>query len=98
MAQTVPDRAPDRVESDGILRFFGITVVGLGVILTAVIGLISGPRPGERLVPRYYWAAFLGLPIIAVGSALMESCAISAQLHAVSLEKWFSSRGTTSTV
>ena len=43
----------------------------LGVILT-VIGLISWASSWGKIgAARYYWAAFLGLPIIAVGSALM---------------------------
>ncbi len=54
------------------LRTVGVLVTGIGVVFTA-IGLISffsafssfGP-------PRYFWCAFIGLPLIALGTNMMR--------------------------
>ncbi len=52
------------------LRLFGLPVVVLGVVLTA-IGLISFFSAfGTFQPPKYFWAAIIGLPMIGVGLAL----------------------------
>jgi hypothetical protein len=53
------------------LRILGPTLIGVGLILT-VIGFVSffstfGTFDGP---PRYFWCAFLGLPLMFVGASL----------------------------
>lgn len=61
-----------------MLRTFGILLVVSGAILT-LIGMVSffssfGEMPnfGEPMGPRYFWCAFLGLPLIGFGSFLLK--------------------------
>jgi hypothetical protein len=57
----------------GFLRYFGAMLVGAGVILT-VIGVYSRFSSWNVIgASRYFWAAFLGLPLIAIGSFLNQS-------------------------
>ena len=56
-----------------VMRFFGVIIVGLGVILTLVGSFSLFSSWGTIGGSRYYWAAFLGLPLIAVGSAFTQS-------------------------
>lgn len=54
------------------LRSLGVVVTGIGVVFTA-IGLISFFSAfGSFGPPRYFWCAFIGLPLIGLGSNLMR--------------------------
>jgi len=55
-----------------VMRLFGVIIVGFGAILTVVGAFSLFSSWGTIGGSRYYWAAFLGLPLIAVGSALTE--------------------------
>jgi hypothetical protein len=56
-----------------VMWLFGAIIVGAGVILTTV-GSFSLFSSWETTGgSRYYWAAFLGLPLIAVGSAFTQA-------------------------
>jgi Double zinc ribbon len=85
LRETPPMSAPHRKRPPGFLRAVGTIVVVLGVALT-VIGSISlfaswGTIGGSR----YYWAAFLGLPLIAIGSAITQPEILG--VHDVSLSR-----------
>jgi ribosomal protein L40E len=56
-----------------IMQLFGGLVVGLGVILTVMgsFSLFSSWRTVGG--SHYYWTAFIGLPLIALGSAVTQS-------------------------
>jgi ribosomal protein L40E len=55
------------------MRVLGGIVVALGLVLT-VIGSVSLFSSWRTIgSSHYYWAAFLGLPLIAVGSAFTHS-------------------------
>ena len=61
---------PNHQRRQSFMRYVGIGLLISGVILTAV-GLISFFTSfGTFGPPRYFWATFLGLPLIAIGSAL----------------------------
>jgi ribosomal protein L40E len=63
---------PRHDERRALLRAIGAVLLGLGVVLTA-IGLISFFSSfGTFQPPRYFWAAFLGLPLIVVGLAIIR--------------------------
>ena len=65
--------SPYERTNHSVLRFFGAIIVGLGVILTLVGSFSLFSSWGTIGGSRYYWAAFLGLPLIAVGSAFTQS-------------------------
>jgi ribosomal protein L40E len=63
---------PNHQNSRAVLRFFGAIMLASGIILTA-IGLISFFSAfGGGGFPRYFWAAFIGLPLTAIGAALLQ--------------------------
>src|SRR5262245_42110027 len=58
---------PRHQETRAVMRLLGPSVLGLGVVFTAV-GMISFFSAfGTFQSPRYFWAAFVGLPLIAIG-------------------------------
>ena len=61
-----------------VLRLFGAIIVGAGVILTTVGSFSLFSSWATTGGSRYYWAAFLGLPLIAVGSAFTQAENLSA--------------------
>ena len=61
---------PRHQQIQGALRVFGPVVLGLGVIFAA-IGLISFFSAfGTFQPPRYFWAVFVGFPLIAIGAGM----------------------------
>jgi ribosomal protein L40E len=72
MPKKPPVIDPHHQETQALLRLIGPIVLGLGVVLTA-IGLISFfSSLGTFEPPRYFWAAFVGLPLIAVGLGITK--------------------------
>jgi ribosomal protein L40E len=65
--QSTPEGA-----NHSLKRLFGVTTVALGVLLTLVGVLSLFSSWGIVGGSRYYWAAFLGLPLIVVGSEFTE--------------------------
>jgi hypothetical protein len=56
----------------GGLRALGVLLTGLGGILT-VIGMVSFFSAfGGRGAPQLFWCAFLGLPLMGVGTVLLK--------------------------
>jgi hypothetical protein len=67
-----PARKASHERTRTSLRFFGSIILASGVILTA-IGMISFfSALGSFGPPQYFWCAFLGLPLIGGGSALLH--------------------------
>jgi len=63
---------PAHRQIQGLLRTVGPVVLGLGVAFTAV-GLIGFFRAfGSFEPPRYFWCAFVGMPLIAIGSGMSK--------------------------
>ena len=59
-------------EKRAALRRLGPVVAGIGAVFTA-IGLISFFTAfGSHEPPRYFWCAFVGLPLIGIGLALTK--------------------------
>jgi hypothetical protein len=55
-----------------VLRIVGPTVAGIGLLLT-LIGMVSFFTSfGSFRPPRYFWCAFLGLPLLGVGLAISK--------------------------
>ena len=53
------------------LRYLGIIILGIGGLLT-LTGLISFFSSfGSFEPPRYFWCAFIGLPLCFVGTAMI---------------------------
>ena len=75
---TPPESAAHRHGYPGFLRFLGAMVVAVGVVLTALGSISLFSSWGVVGGSRYYWAAFLGLPLIAIGSAFTEAENLSA--------------------
>jgi ribosomal protein L40E len=73
MATTAPESIPFERSHHPVLRFFGAIIVVLGVLLTVVGALSLFSSWGTIGGSRYYWAPFLGLPLIALGSAFAQS-------------------------
>jgi hypothetical protein len=70
MHRTSPQLDPRHRRTQAWLRTLGPVVLGLGGVFTAV-GLFSFFSSfGTFEPPRHFWAAFIGLPLIAVGLAL----------------------------
>lgn len=50
-----------------------LTVIGIGNFLVTLTGMISsGPGFGDFAFPRYFWCAFVGLPLFGVGLMLTK--------------------------
>jgi hypothetical protein len=63
---------PGHAGSRGCLRTVGPLVLGVGVVLTA-IGFISFSSAfGGSGMPRYFWCAFIGLPMTGIGGAITK--------------------------
>ena len=70
---------PQQSQQRTVLRIIGPTVLGVGAIL-AIVGLVSffsgfGSAPGDEDFgkgPEYFWCAFVGLPMIAVGLMICQ--------------------------
>jgi hypothetical protein len=55
-----------------LLRFLGVSLVVLGLLFT-VCGVASFFTSfGTFEPPRYFWCAFVGLPLLAVGAAICQ--------------------------
>ncbi len=67
MATTSPEGISFQRSHHSILRLFGAVIVGIGVALTLVGSISLFSSWGTIGGSRYYWAAFLGLPLIARG-------------------------------
>jgi hypothetical protein len=65
-------KSPHHDSTRQALRTWGPIVAGIGVLLT-IIALVSFfSSMGEFESPRYFWCAFVGLPLIAVGLAMCK--------------------------
>ncbi len=63
---------PGHGEIRQVMRVIGPAMIGVGAIFTA-IGMISFFTAfGTFEPPRYFWCAFVGLPLIAFGSMLTK--------------------------
>jgi hypothetical protein len=63
---------PGHSRSKQFLRMLGPTTAMLGLLLT-VIGFGSLLSSfGSHEMPRYFWCAFIGLPLLAVGVAISQ--------------------------
>lgn len=69
---------PEAGTQRAALRTFGFLLVVPGAILT-LVGVVSffsgfgdGPQFGEPQGPRYFWCAFLGIPLLGVGMNLLR--------------------------
>jgi hypothetical protein len=63
---------PGHSSSRQFLRIFGPTTAVLGLLLT-VIGFGSFLTSlGSHEMPRYFWCAFIGLPLLGVGVAMSQ--------------------------
>ena len=73
MDNSPPVSVQDTRGIQGAAWYLGVTVIVLGLALTlcGVGSLVASWVAGGA--SQYYWAAFLGLPVIALGSALTES-------------------------
>ena len=81
-----------------VMWLFGAIIVGAGVILTTVGSFSLFSSWGMIGGSRYYWAAFLGLPLIAVGSAFTQTENLDASdedlfVHRTKLESDEPARG-----
>jgi hypothetical protein len=90
---TLPDPGlPDQHGWRDFFRVGGWIALGLGVILTgiAVIGFFSAfgsiGAPAPFGPPPNFWMAFLGVPLIAVGSAMLKAGYIGPAVRYVSGE------------
>ena len=90
---TRPDPGlPDQEGWRTFLRVGGIVALGLGVILTgiAIIGFFSAfsdmGAPPPFGPPPNFWMAFVGLPLIAVGSWMLKAGYIGPAVRYVSGE------------
>jgi hypothetical protein len=72
-------QSSEQAEIRTILRVGGGAIFALGAVFTA-IGLISffsafasaGSPGGEFGPPRYFWCAFIGLPMLAAGTFMLK--------------------------
>jgi hypothetical protein len=65
-------KSPHHESTRKALRLWGPIVAGIGLIFT-IIGLASFFSSfGQFESPRYFWCAFVGLPLIAVGLAMCK--------------------------
>ncbi len=61
---------PGRSSSRQFLRMLGPTIAGLGLLLT-IIGFGNFLWAfGSHEMPRYFWCAFVGMPLLFVGVAM----------------------------
>jgi ribosomal protein L40E len=70
MSKAPAETDPHRNDLRGFLRFFGVLVVATGVAMTAIGAASLFSSWGKVGASRYFWAAFLGLPLIALGSVI----------------------------
>ncbi len=58
---------PKHQQLRSVLRFIGISMAGIGLVLT-LVGFIDFFRSANSFAPpRYFWCAFAGLPLLGVG-------------------------------
>lgn len=63
---------PNHTQLRDTLRVVGPLVVGVGLIFTAIgIGSFFSSF-GSFEPPKYFWCAFVGMPLIAVGGAMCQ--------------------------
>jgi hypothetical protein len=63
-------QAPQHSAMRNTLRRAGVTILGLGGLLTLIgIGSFFASF-GSFEPPRYFWCAFLGMPLLFVGGAM----------------------------
>lgn len=64
-------RGQERVRSG--LQIGGAVALGIGLILTAIAFLDFVSAFGSFRQPTSFWLAFLGLPLIGIGSAMLKA-------------------------
>jgi len=68
---------PQHSDTRDFLRVLGPLVAGVGLIFT-IIGIgnffasFYSFGPGSFGLPRYFWCAFIGLPLLAVGGSICK--------------------------
>lgn len=74
-------------QTRGFLRIIGPMVFAVGLVFTA-IGLISFFSAFGRFAgpPQYFWCAFLGMPLMAAGSAISKFAFMGAVTRYVANE------------
>ena len=61
---------PRHSSTRNVLRILGPAIAGMGLLLTLIgVGSFFAAF-GSFEMPRYFWCAFLGLPLLAVGMAI----------------------------
>lgn len=55
-----------------VLRILGPVIVGIGLLLTAIAMIDFFAAFGGFGIPGNFWMAFVGLPLIAIGSAITK--------------------------
>ncbi|MCI0378685.1 MAG: zinc ribbon domain-containing protein [Gemmataceae bacterium] len=69
---------PQHSQQRSALRVLGPIVAGIGLILT-IIGFASFFASfGDMTSPRYFWCAFVGLPILGIGIAICKAAFLGA--------------------
>ncbi len=63
---------PGQAQTRATLRTVGPLVLGAGVLLTVIAFVDFFASFGGFEPPRFFWCAFLGMPLIAVGAALCK--------------------------
>ncbi len=70
---TRPDPGlPEQPSLRSVLRIVGPTMVGIGLLLTAIALIDFFAAFGGFGMPGNFWMAFIGLPLIAIGSAITK--------------------------
>lgn len=65
-------RNREHEQTRDLLRMVGPLVLGTGVIFTAVGFISFFSSFGSFQPPRYFWCAFVGLPLIALGGSISK--------------------------
>jgi hypothetical protein len=63
---------PHHTATRAMLRIIGPSVAGIGLLFTLVAVASFFSALGTFEPPRYFWCAFVGLPLLAVGIALSK--------------------------
>ena len=64
---------PQHREARSVLRVIGPVIALAGLVLTIIgIGSFFSSFGSFGGSPRYFWCAFLGLPLLAVGSGITK--------------------------
>jgi hypothetical protein len=77
---------PKHSDVRSLLRVVGPILAGIGLLLT-FIGMVSFFASfGSFQPPRYFWCAFLGLPLLGVGLAISKLAFLGAFVRYISGE------------